>query len=552
MKAHNQPRAYPQWRSMSYRLPAAYAVIALLVVLVLGAVLFLSLRNYYASQERAYLEAHSKPMAYVLGEMLLNAGPEDWQAQVNLFSFLARAQVKVLDRNGLLLSAADIFEADPFFAEPQGDTQGFFVSAERIDGEMGFNYLLISAGNPNTLVMEDSNTLQMRQVDSENPVDLVQQTVSVPAQGTAGQRITFASATRPDVPLELIPSSFGGAELAMEGGFSERVFMERSTVILDEPIVAADGSFLGTLRLSDGPAYGGIIIRGVMSGWLLASVVSVGLAILLGWVASRDVINPLRTLTLTTKRMAEGDLSARVMIRREDEFGSLAQSFNDMASQIEMTVNTLQRFVSDAAHEINTPITALRTNLELMQGVEVDRALGQLRRLQDLSSKLLQLSRLESDIEESSVESIEANALVQEAAQFYASQAEQAQVRLIMNLSEKPVYFKANRSQMQTALSNLLHNAIKFTPKEGTVQISVQGNDALLRFIVEDTGIGIPSEDLPFLFNRFHRGRNAARYTGSGLGLAIVQAIVNRYEGQVKAETCERGAKFVIELETLV
>jgi signal transduction histidine kinase len=551
MKAHNQPRAYPQWRSMSYRLPAAYAVIALLVVLVLGAVLFLSLRNYYASQERAYLEAHSKPMAYVLGEMLLNAGPEDWQAQVNLFSFLARAQVKVLDRNGLLLSAADIFEANPFFAEPQGDAQGFFVSAERVNGEMGFNYLLISAGNPNTLVMEDSNTLQMRQVDTENPVDLVQQTVSVPAQGTAGQRITFSSATRPDVPLELIPSNFGGAELAMESGFSEQVFMERSTVILDEPILAEDGSFLGTLRLSDGPAYGGIIIRGVMSGWLLASVVSVGLASLLGWVASRDVINPLRTLTLTTKRMAEGDLSARVMIRREDEFGSLAQSFNDMASQIEMTVNTLQRFVSDAAHEINTPITALRTNLELMQGVEVDRALGQLRRLQDLSSKLLQLSRLESDIEESSVESIEANALVQEAAQFYASQAEQAQVRLIMNLSEKPVYFKANRSQMQTALSNLLHNAIKFTPKEGTVQISVQGNDALLRFIVEDTGIGIPPEDLPFLFNRFHRGRNAARYTGSGLGLAIVQAIVNRYEGQVKAETCERGAKFVIELETL-
>jgi signal transduction histidine kinase len=548
MKAHNPPRSYPQWRSMTYRLPAAYAVIALVVVLVLGAVLYMSLRNYYASQERGYLEAHSKPMAYVLGEMLLNAGPEDWQAQVNLFSFLARAQVNVLDTAGQLLIAADIFEADPFFAQSQGEAQGFFVSAERVEGEMGFNYLLISAGNPNTLVMEDGNTLQMRQVDSENSVDLFQETASAPIQGTAAQRITVASAARPDVPLELIPSNFGGGDVALGGGFSEHVLMERSTVVLDEPIVAADGSFLGTLRLSGGPAYGGVIIRGVMSGWLLASLVSVGLAILLGWVASRDVINPLRTLTLTTKRMADGDLSARVMIRREDEFGSLAQSFNDMASQIELTVNTLQRFVSDAAHEINTPITALRTNLELMQGVEVDRALGQLRRLQDLSSKLLQLSRLESDIEESSVESIEANALVQEAAQFYASQAEQAQVRLLINLSEKPLYFKANRSQMQTALSNLLHNAIKFTPKEGTVQISVQGNDALLRLIVEDTGIGIPPEDLPFLFNRFHRGRNAARYSGSGLGLAIVQAIVNRYEGQVKAETCERGAKFVIEL----
>jgi signal transduction histidine kinase len=186
-----------------------------------------------------------------------------------------------------------------------------------------------------------------------------------------------------------------------------------------------------------------------------------------------------------------------------------------------------------------------------MQGVEVERALGQLQRLQDLTSNLLQLSRLESDIELASVESLEANHVVQEVAQFYASQAEQAQVRLIVQLSEKPVYFRANRAQMQTALSNLLHNAIKFTPKDGTVQISVQGNDAQLRFTVDDTGIGIPPEDLPFLFNRFHRGRNAARYSGSGLGLAIVQAIVNRYEGQVKAEKKEAGARFLIEMEKL-
>src|SRR5689334_1481758 len=94
--------AYPKWRSMTYRLPAAYAVIALLVVLVLGAVLYLSLRNYYASQEQAYLEAHSKPMATVLGEMLQNGSSPEWQTQVNLFSFLARAQVDVLDTNGQL------------------------------------------------------------------------------------------------------------------------------------------------------------------------------------------------------------------------------------------------------------------------------------------------------------------------------------------------------------------------------------------------------------------------------------------------------------------
>jgi signal transduction histidine kinase len=546
MKAHSQPRAYPKWRSMTYRLPAAYAVISLLVVLVLGGVLYLTLRSYYASQERAYLEVHATPMTKALSELLLVDRPQDWQTQVNLFSFLARAQVDVLDTEGDILIAADMFDTDPFFAEARPATRGFFVSSNTVEGAVGFNYLLISPGNGATIRVDDGNNISLQQLDTPPFVQepLMGGSHSVRAEN---QEIIFSSATSPELRFQGIPASFGEP---IQTELGERIFAERSSEVLDSAIIASDGSFLGTLRLSNGPAYGGIIIRGVMSGWLLASVVSVGLAIVLGWVASRDVVNPLRTLSIATKHMADGDLSARALIRREDEFGSLAQSFNDMANQIEETVSTLRRFVSDAAHEINTPITALRTNLELLQGVEVERALGQVQRLQDLTSNLLQLSRLESDIELTSVDSLEANALVQELAQFYASQAEQAQLRLIVQLSEKPLYFRANRAQMQTALSNLLHNAIKFTPKEGTVQISVQGNDALLRFTVEDTGIGIPLEDLPFLFNRFHRGRNAARYAGSGLGLAIVQAIVSRYEGQVKAENCERGAKFVIELES--
>jgi signal transduction histidine kinase len=544
MKAHSQPRAYPKWRSMTYRLPAAYAVISLLVVLVLGGVLFLTLRSYYASQERAYLEVHAKPMSTALSELLLVDRPQDWQTQVNLFSFLARAQVDVLNTEGDILIAADIFD-DPFFGEARPATRGFFVSSDTADGGFGFNYLLISPSSGATIRVDDGNNIRLQEVDrlqfGQEP--LIAESHSARAEN---QQITFSSATSPDVTFQGIPASFGEP---MQAELGERIFAERSSEVLDNAIIARDGSFLGTLRLSNGPAYGGIIIRGVMSGWLLASVVSVGLAIVLGWVASRDVVNPLKTLSLATKQMAEGDLSARALIRRNDEFGSLAQSFNDMANQIEDTVSTLRRFVSDAAHEINTPITALRTNLELLEGIEIERALGQVQRLQALTSNLLQLSRLESDIEAATLDSLEANALAQELAQFYASQAEQAELKLIIQESEKPLYFKANRAQMQTALSNLLHNAIKFTPKGGTVQISVQGNDALLRFTVEDTGIGIPPDDLPFLFNRFHRGRNAARYAGSGLGLAIVQAIVSHYEGKVRAENCERGARFVIELE---
>lgn len=312
----------------------------------------------------------------------------------------------------------------------------------------------------------------------------------------------------------------------------------------------SEGSLIGTLRLSEGPAYGGQIINGVMYGWLLAGAVSVALSIILGWIASRDVVNPLQTLSQATQQMAEGDLSTRVVINREDEFGILSHSFNDMAQRIEETVSTLRRFLSDAAHEINTPITALRTNLELITpetGTQnIERALSQVKRLENLTRNLLQLSKLESDIENSSITGINATALMTGVAQFHASQAEQANIKLILNMPEMDMKIQANEEQMQQALSNLLNNAIKFTGADGEVRMSVQKIDDSICFRVEDTGIGIPEADLPFLFNRFRRGRNATRFDGNGLGLAIVETIVKRYGGTLTAENTANGASFSV------
>src|SRR5205085_1781421 len=160
--------------------------------------------------------------------------------------------------------------------------------------------------------------------------------------------------------------------------------------------------------------------------------------------------------------MADGDLSVRVAMDRPDEIGVLATSFNEMADQIQEMVVTLRRLVTDAAHELHTPLTALRTNLEM--------------------------------------------------AADEANPQQQAQY-------------------LERALANLLDNALKFTPSGGEVTIALRSLAGDTEIAIEDTGIGIPEGDARHLFERFHRGRNAAGYAGSGLGLAIARAIINSHAG---------------------
>lgn len=513
------------WRSMTYRLPATYAAMALLVALSLGAVLQTTLRTRFAAQERAYLESNAEPMATVLAASLSQKDNNFLEKQLNFFSFLVRAKVEIFNTDGTLLGSADIFDKR-HFEPPKDYPPGFSIQAQSGDGK-DFNLNIaaqtsseISDGTPAIVFPAPPDTL--------------------PDTGSA---LTFGFGEKPskDFSIRVAPSIFG-YDISRES--------RRSDQIVEQPILGSDGTQLGTLRLSEGPAYGVSLERGIMGGWLLASIVSVALAIIVSFFVSRDVVHPLTALSKTTQKMAMGDLSARAEIERSDEFGTLSQSFNHMAQRIEETVSTLRRFVSDAAHEINTPITALRTNLELLEG-ETDeetlkRALGQLQRLESLAKNLLELSRLESamDLVESEVTDIVK--LTQEVAQFHASQADQAAISLSVKLPDEKVLVNVNGTQIQQALSNLIHNAIKFTPNGGTITIEVQQKSGKVYWIIEDTGIGIPAADLPYLFNRFHRGRNAARYTGSGLGLAIVQAIVQRFEGQVIAENGSDGARFTI------
>jgi signal transduction histidine kinase len=246
-------------------------------------------------------------------------------------------------------------------------------------------------------------------------------------------------------------------------------------------------------------------------------------------------------------------LSVRSTINRDDEVGVLSQSFNQMAGRIEETVLTLRQFVADAAHELHTPLTALRTNLEIMgnhtadteQSARLQRAEAQVTRLERLTTGLLDLSRIEAGTAVASHTAINLTELVQHSSETFASRAEQAGLAFAVHADE-PLMVVGNAEQLRQAVHNLLDNAIKFTPEGGTVEVAMRREGERVCVTVRDTGIGIPEADVGALFGRFHRGRNVADYAGNGLGLAIVKAVVAGHGGVVQVERLEMGTAVTI------
>jgi signal transduction histidine kinase len=253
--------------------------------------------------------------------------------------------------------------------------------------------------------------------------------------------------------------------------------------------------------------------------------------------------------------MAAGDLTVRSPITRQDELGALSRSFNQMAGQVEETVIALRQFVADAAHQLNTPLTALRTNLEIVAGnmaageqlERVQRAETQVARLADLTNGLLDLSRIEAETAVPSHTIINLTTLIQNSTELVASRAEQSSIAFHLRAAGLVMVY-GHEEQLRQAVHNLLDNALKFTPAGGEIEVTMRTEADQAVVTVKDTGIGIPGADLPHLFGRFHRGRNATPYPGNGLGLAIAKAIITAHGGQILVSSGNWGTAITLHL----
>jgi two-component system sensor histidine kinase MprB len=275
-------------------------------------------------------------------------------------------------------------------------------------------------------------------------------------------------------------------------------------------------------------------------GIVVAAALAAGVATL--------ALRPVRRLTAAAETVAAtGDLTERVDVGGSDEIGRLAARFNAMLAALEESVGRQRRLVADASHELRTPLTAARANVDLLREGQLpkdeayralDEAAAELDSLTTLVADLVELSRGEE--RKLRVEEVHLDDLVASAVERAKARAPHA--TFVTSLT--PTQVRVDTVLVERAISNLLDNAVKYSPPGAPIEVAVRGGEV----VVSDHGPGIAEEDLPRIFDRFYRSATARAKPGSGLGLAIVREAAEAHGGRATVETSARGARFILSL----
>ncbi|MFL5823317.1 MAG: sensor histidine kinase [Solirubrobacteraceae bacterium] len=393
--------------------------------------------------------------------------------------------------------------------------------------------------------------------------------------------------------LPVIPASAGGpapyVQVVLADGTSQRVQGNQKLPVPPQVTAVASGAsgpFMTDVHIGDNhlrelvfkiPAmYRGLpvaiqlarplnYVDHVLSNLRLILVLlclgGVALAAVLGRLGARRVLAPLAEVAGTAQHISETeDLGARIRVRSDDEVGQLASRFNTMLERLQSSRAALdesvlaqRQLVADASHELRTPVTSLRTNIELLLAGEHQLGEDERRRmLADVVEQTEELSLLVGDLIElargdlppESVEDVALDEVVAES----VDRARRNFPGMRFQTSLATVVVEGAPERLARAVNNLLDNAARHSPEGGTVEVAVSPEGIRIR----DHGPGVDEADLPFIFDRFYRGVGARGRQGSGLGLAIVRQVAEQHHGSVTAANApDGGAVFTIRLPVL-
>jgi signal transduction histidine kinase len=260
-----------------------------------------------------------------------------------------------------------------------------------------------------------------------------------------------------------------------------------------------------------------------------------------------SMIRPLQELMGGIREISSDRLSTPLKVRSQDEFGELAQAFNEMSNRLRKEERMRSDFISMLSHEIRTPLTSIRESVNMIREEVMgpinnrqEKFLGiaesEISRISDLLSHLMQASRLEPGLLNMHLEPIDPHTLVTECANSIKPAAESKSIELFVQVPSQLPPIVGDHKQLQQAMLNYLSNSIKFSEPDTRVTIGVRQHrsKSRLSFFVNDNGPGILEEDQAFLFNKYYRGqRERERLEGVGLGLSIVKNIIESHHGTV-------------------
>jgi signal transduction histidine kinase len=384
-------------------------------------------------------------------------------------------------------------------------------------------------------------------------------------------RVRFGTLDRTtDIPV-FIPAKEGTFQLPLHGVPQKGQSQELTTV--GPKIVSAGNAYhpyTVEVTLSNPYTFRAQALANLTGLLAAIALVVLGLSVLTASFLARRFTTPLRRLTEASRALAEGDLSQRVSTTEVGagsvELAELATQFNTMADRVEESVEIIRRdrdrsrdFLADVSHELRTPIAALRTFNELLKGQAgadpdarsefLESGGQQIDRLDWLATNLLELSKLDSGLVLLELRPDDLRAAVEDAVEQAEGTASKRGVTLTLNLPDQPLRIRHDPQRIGQVVTNLVLNAIKFTPRGGSVVVGLEPADAGARIDVTDTGVGIDETEMPHIFERFYRGTraNEARGSGSGLGLAIVRSIVDMHGGSIEVESSVgKGSRFSV------
>jgi two-component system sensor histidine kinase MprB len=288
----------------------------------------------------------------------------------------------------------------------------------------------------------------------------------------------------------------------------------------------------------------------------IAGLIGIGVGGLAGIALARSSLTQIRHLSRGVARITDTDQLVPVRVAGNDEVAQLGRSFNSLVSSLASSRDRQRRLIADASHELRTPLTSLRTNVELLLADENTGMLPEGARsaiLRDIAEQLGEFTALIGDLVALSREEglppvnlaeIDLRQVVERA----VARAQRRGPNLDFDVELEPTLVEGDAAALERAVTNLLDNAVKFSPERGTITVRLAGHELRIR----DQGPGIDDQDLPHIFERFYRSDRSRNTPGTGLGLSIVDHTVTSHGGTVQVERPDGGgAEFVVTLPPL-
>jgi len=322
-----------------------------------------------------------------------------------------------------------------------------------------------------------------------------------------------------------------------------------------------EGHMVGVMEVASSLQEVDAVLRLTLALLITSSLITLILAALMGWQGARWVLQPIDQITQAALTIARAqDLSKRIkgLEGRQDELGRLAATFNEMLERLETLFQTQQRLVADVSHELRTPLTTIRGNVEILRRGAIKNPLARDEALAAIDAETARMSRLVSDLlllaqadagAWLEMQPVELDTLLLEVYRQAQMMANGVEVKLG---HEDQAIVLGDADRLKQLLLNLVDNALKYTPPGGEVTLSLHREGEWVRVSVSDTGIGIPKEDLPHIFDRFYRAdRSRSRKRGgAGLGLSIAKWIAEAHGGYLTVESeVGKGSTFSLWLK---